>query len=152
MLKMTYKSDHHHGAILDTVVLPFALRQKGRFRVRSATGLDIGVFLPRGEVLRQGDCLFSEEGDVLRVEAKEESVTTAFAPDWMTFARACYHLGNRHVPLEMGELWLRFQPDHVLEQMVVLFGLECRHHRAPFNPENGAYAAVHHHHREHDHP
>lgn len=139
MLKIIRREEHHHGECQDALVLPFALRQKGRFRTRSKSGADVGVFLVRGEVLREGDCLFSECGQVLKVEAEAEAVVTAVASDWLTFSKACYHLGNRHVPMEIGELWLRFQPDHVLEEMIEMLGLMCSRHEASFTPENGAY-------------
>jgi urease accessory protein len=139
MFRVISRSDHHHGEVLDTIVLAFEMRQRGRFRIDSKLGYDVGIFLPRGEVLRHGDCLFTECGKVFQVVAKEEKVVTAMAKDWLSFAKACYHMGNRHVPMEIGEQWLRFQPDHVLEEMVELFGLECRHHDGMFNPENGAY-------------
>lgn len=149
MLKITHRSDHHHGEINDLVILPYALRQKGRFKAKTKAGQDIGVFLVRGEVIQDGDCLFSECGKILKVEAEPEAVVTALASDWMTFAKACYHLGNRHVPMEIGEMWVRFQPDHVLEEMVELLGLKCSHHSASFTPENGAYHGGHYHHHSH---
>lgn len=150
MFRVISRSDHHHGEIEDAIVLAYEMRQRGRFRVASKTGLDVGVFLPRGDVLQNGDCLFTECGKVFQVIAKEEEIVTAVAKDWLTFAKACYHMGNRHVPMEIGEMWLRFQPDHVLEEMVELFGLECRHHKAMFNPESGAYHGGGHAHA-HDH-
>lgn len=150
MFRVISRSDHHHGEIEDAIVLAYEMRQRGRFRVASKTGLDVGVFLPRGDVLQNGDCLFTECGKVFQVIAKEEEIVTAVAKDWLTFAKACYHMGNRHVPMEIGEMWLRFQPDHVLEEMVELFGLECRHHKAMFNPESGAYHGGGHSHA-HDH-
>ncbi|EJA7355491.1 urease accessory protein UreE [Vibrio parahaemolyticus] len=151
MFRVISRSDHHHGEIDDAIVLPYEMRQRGRFRVSSKTGLDVGVFLPRGDVLKNGDCLFTECGKVFRVEAQEEEVVTAEAKDWLTFAKACYHMGNRHVPMEIGERWLRFQPDHVLQEMVELFGLECQQHQAMFNPESGAYHGGGHSHGEHSH-
>ncbi|MGX9416051.1 urease accessory protein UreE [Vibrio sp. WJH972] len=139
MFRVVSRSDHHHGEVLDSVVLAYEMRQRGRFRTESHNGHDVGIFLPRGDVLQHGDCLFTECGKVFQVVAKEEQVVTAVAKDWISFSKACYHMGNRHVPMEIGEQWLRFQPDHVLEEMVELFGLECRHHKGMFNPENGAY-------------
>jgi urease accessory protein len=150
MLKITRRADHHHGTVTDTVLLPYELRQKGRFKAKSIAGQDVGIFLVRGEVLREGDFLFSECGQILVVKAEPEPVVTAVASDWLTFSKVCYHLGNRHVPMAIGEQWLRFQPDHVLEEMVQMFGLTVRHHLAPFNPESGAYHGGHHSH-EHGH-
>ncbi|RQW63518.1 urease accessory protein UreE [Vibrio viridaestus] len=150
MLRVVSREDHHHGDVLDSVVLPFALRQKGRFRTQSKTGLDVGVFLPRGDVLHQGDCLITECGKVLEVIAEKEDVVTATAEDWISFAKACYHMGNRHVPMQIGERWLRFQPDHVLQEMIERMGLTCTQHQAEFTPENGAYHGGGHHHHHHD--
>ncbi|MFB9136157.1 urease accessory protein UreE [Vibrio olivae] len=151
MLKVVGRSAHFHGAVLDNVVLPYALRQKGRFRALSQSQLDVGFFLPRGEVLQHGDYLHTECGQVLQVVAQQEPVVTARCQDWETFAKACYHMGNRHVPMAIGERWLRFQPDHVLQEMVEMMGLECESHDAEFTPESGAYAAGRGHHHGHDH-
>ncbi|MGY2572547.1 urease accessory protein UreE [Vibrio sp. C8] len=154
MLKVVGRSDHFHGAVLDNVVLPYALRQKGRFRTASQSGLDVGVFLPRGDVLKHGDYLHTECGQVLVVVAEKEAVVTAKTDDWETFAKACYHMGNRHVPMAIGQCWLRFQPDHVLQEMVEMMGLVCEAQMAEFTPENGAYHGSgkgHHHGHEHDH-
>ncbi len=154
MLKVVGRSDHFHGAVLDNVVLPYALRQKGRFRTTSQSGLDVGIFLPRGDVLRQGDYLHTECGQVLVVVAEKESVITAKSDDWETFAKACYHMGNRHVPMAIGQCWLRFQPDHVLQEMVEMMGLKCEEQMAEFTPENGAYHGSgkgHHHEHSHGH-
>jgi urease accessory protein len=155
MFRVINRSDHHHGEVLDAIVLPYGVRQKGRFLTASKTGLEVGVFLPRGEMLRSGDCLHTECGQTFMVQAQAEEVVTAVTTDWLRFSKACYHLGNRHVPMQIGELWLRFQPDHVLEEMITMMGLECRHHLAEFNPENGAYhgSGQHHHHDDtlHDH-
>ncbi|MGL4191658.1 urease accessory protein UreE [Vibrio misgurnus] len=139
MLKVIGRSDHCHSAVLDKVVLPYALRQKGRFRAVSQSGLEVGVFLPRGALLKQGDYLHTECGQVLQVVAQQESVILAKSDDWQTFAKVCYHMGNRHVPMEIGDRWLRFQPDHVLQQMVSMMGLVCEPQLAEFNPEHGAY-------------
>lgn len=151
MLRVIRRSDYHHGDISDLLVLAYELRQRGRFRATSQHGLDVGVFLTRGETLQHGDCLFTECGKVIKVVAEEENVITAVTEDWLTFAKACYHLGNRHVPLEIGDRWLRFQPDHVLETMISLLGLTCHHHLAMFNPESGAYQGSGHSHGKHHH-
>ncbi|MCB9641352.1 MAG: urease accessory protein UreE [Myxococcales bacterium] len=160
MLKVVGRSDHHHGAVLDQVILPYSLRQKGRFRTTTQSGKDVGIFLKRGDVLQDGDFLFTECDQVLQVVAEQEEVITAHSEDWVAFAKACYHMGNRHVPMAIGERWLRFQPDHVLQEMLERMGLTCQVHRAPFTPEQGAYHGSgghshghHHHHEEstHDH-
>jgi len=89
------------------LVLPFELRQKSRLRTHSETGEEVGLFLPRGEWLRGGDFLEADDGRVVRVTAKHEKVLHIGCPDGMQLARIAYHLGNRHVPLQIGEGWLR---------------------------------------------
>lgn len=137
--------------VIGTLQLPFDMRQKGRFRTASKQGHDVGVFLPRGEVLKNGDYLVTECGQTFKVVAKQEAVIEARTDDWQAFSRACYHMGNRHVPMQIGDCWLRFQPDHVLEEMLRLQGLECRALEAEFTPENGAYHGGAHHHDHHHH-
>ncbi|MCM2679161.1 urease accessory protein UreE [Echinimonas agarilytica] len=154
MYRITKKSDHCHADVIDAVILPYELRQKGRFKTTSAQGFELGIFLPRGDVLRQGDYLISECGHHFKVQAQSEQVMTARTDCWLTFAKACYHLGNRHVPLQVGDRWLRFQPDHVLEEMVQLHGLSCQLEHASFSPESGAYANgghSHGHNHSHEH-
>jgi urease accessory protein len=85
---------------------------------------------------------------IIQIRAAEESVSTATAPDQLTLQRACYHLGNRHVPLQISDSWIRYLKDHVLDDMVVLLGLTITHEQAPFEPEVGAY---HHSHQHSDH-
>ncbi|WP_455202405.1 urease accessory protein UreE [Kaarinaea lacus] len=123
--------------------LPFELRQKSRFKANLDSGEEVGLILPRGRVLRGGDCLKAENGLIIELKAAQESVSTATAPDPLTLQRACYHLGNRHVPLQITEGWIRYLADHVLDDMVVSLGLTISHEQAPFEPEVGAY---HHHH------
>ena len=128
-----------------TLSLPFELRQKSRLKAKLDSGEEIGIMLPRGRVLRGGDCLKAENGLIIELKAAQESVTTATAPDPSTMQRACYHLGNRHVPLQITESWIRYLKDHVLDDMVVSLGLTISHEQAPFEPEVGAYHQHHHH-------
>jgi len=95
--------------------------------------------LPRGTVLRDGDRLRAVNGLVIAVQAAAESVSTARSDDVTRFARVCYHLGNRHMPLQIGPGWLRYLADHVLDKMVEELGLTVVHEQAPFEPEAGAY-------------
>jgi urease accessory protein len=139
MLKVIDKSPAAMVEVYDTLTLPYATRQKGRFRAISDKGREVGVFLPRGGALRHGELLHTECGHILVVQAQAEAVIHATSDDWPTFARACYHLGNRHVPLQIGERWLRFQPDHVLRDMVELHGLQTSEACLSFTPEDGAY-------------
>ena len=110
--------------------------------------------LPRGTILRGGDCIRAEDGTTIRVVAADETVSVAYIDDRTLFARACYHLGNRHVPLQIGEGWLRYLHDHVLDDMLKGLGVMVACEQASFEPEAGAYGghSVHsHHHHSHDH-
>lgn len=123
----------------DTVVLPYALRQKSRQRVRLASGRDAAIVLAPGTHLHDGDRLRAADGTSIRVSAATEAVSTARTADPLRFARACYHLGNRHVALQIGAGWVRYQPDHVLDEMVRRLGLTVEQEAVPFEPERGAY-------------
>src|SRR6202795_493357 len=100
------------------LVLPFELRQKSRLRTTLASGEEVGLFLERGDVLRGGDFLLAEDGRVIRVVAKPEPVLDILCRSSEALARTAYHLGNRHVWLQIGADWLRIADDHVLRQMV----------------------------------
>ncbi len=129
-----------------TLTLPFEQRQKSRLRIRLDNGQDAGLFLPRGTVLRHGDRLRATSGLVVEVRAAPEAVSTARADDTLLLARAAYHLGNRHVALQLGPGWLRYPHDHVLDDMTRELGLTVSREQAPFEPEAGAYGGGHHHH------
>lgn len=143
----------------DSVVLPFALRQKTRQRVRLASGREAAIVLAPGAHVHDGDRLRAVDGTTVRVVAAAESVTTARTDDPLRFARACYHLGNRHVALQIGSGFVRYQPDHVLDDMVRGLGLAVAHEVVAFEPEGGAYAGHSHGgshahggpHHDHDH-
>jgi urease accessory protein len=126
--------------------LPFELRQKSRLRTALESGEEIGLFLERGTILRGGDCLQSDDGRVVRVVAAPESLMEVASFDARALARAAYHLGNRHTPVQVGQGWLRFAADPVLTEMLRGMGLEVRALSAAFEPEAGAYAAGHLHH------
>ncbi|HVP87965.1 MAG TPA: urease accessory protein UreE [Casimicrobiaceae bacterium] len=126
--------------------LPFELRQKSRLRTALESGEEVGLFLERGTTLRGGDCLQSDDGRVVRVVAAPESLMEVTSNDAPSLARAAYHLGNRHTPVQVGDRWLRFAADHVLAEMLQGMGLEVRALSAAFEPEAGAYAAGHQHH------
>lgn len=135
----------------EKIVLPFELRQKSRLRARLASGLEVGLFLERGVVLRGGDLLLADDGTVVEVVAALEMVSTVHEPDATRLARAGYHLGNRHVPVEIGAGWLRYGHDHVLDDMVRGMGLGVLVEQAPFEPEAGAYGHSHQHEHPHSH-
>jgi urease accessory protein len=126
--------------------LPFELRQKSRLRTKLVSGEEAGLFLERGGVLRGGDCLRANDGRVVLVVAADEDLMEARCTTAFELVRAAYHLGNRHVPVQIGEGWLRFQADEVLAQMLRGLDATVAAVTAPFEPEAGAYAGGHHHH------
>lgn len=140
---------HCHEPVVAKVTLTHDQRDRGRLKLTSDTGEEVRVFLERGKPLLVGEYLKSVCGRHLQVEGAKEEVLEAGCDDWRIFARACYHLGNRHVRIEVGDRWLRIKPDHVLEEMLQLLGLETRQCEAVFMPESGAYAHGHHHHHDH---
>jgi len=121
------------------LVLPFELRCRSRFRARLADGEEVGVVLARGQVLRGGDLLLTSDGRVVEVGAASEWVTTVRADDPRLLARVAYHLGNRHVALQIGAGWLRYSHDHVLDELAQGLGAQLTVEQAPFEPEAGAY-------------
>ncbi|HVN84592.1 MAG TPA: urease accessory protein UreE [Candidatus Binatia bacterium] len=127
------------AAAEDTVTLPYELRQKGRQRVRLDSGREAALVLPHGTVLDDGDCLRAADGTAVCVRAATEVVMTARSDDAHRLARACYHLGNRHVRVQLGPGWVRYQPDHVLDELVHGLGLAVTQEVARFEPERGAY-------------
>jgi urease accessory protein len=141
------------GATDDTVTLPWALRQRSRQRVTLDGGAAAAFLLPPGTQVDDGDRLHTADGFTVRVCAARETVSTARTADPLRLARACYHLGNRHVALQVGDGWVRYLPDHVLDDMVRGLGLIVTEDSARFEPERGAYAgqSAGHHHHDHDH-
>ena len=141
-----------------TLVLDWDLRQKSRFDATDSQGRRIGVFLPRGTVVRGGDVLLTQDGSLLRVQAAAQAVLRiTHCPRHGTpfdLIRAAYHLGNRHVPIELQPDHLKIEPDHVLADMLRQMHLIVHEAREPFEPESGAYASSGHHHghgHSHDH-
>jgi urease accessory protein len=130
-----------------TVTLALDQRAKSRLRVVLDDGREAGIFLDRGETLKDGDCLASEDGLVVRVIAGPERVSSVATSDPLLLARACYHLGNRHVALQIEPGRLRYMHDHVLDDLVRGLGLAVTVEDAPFEPEPGAYGGSAHGHR-----
>ncbi|MFO7595570.1 MAG: urease accessory protein UreE [Desulfocurvibacter africanus] len=130
---------------MDSLSLTFEQRSKARLKVMTDNGQDAGLFLERGKVLRDGDVLRGECGSLVVVRSRPEEACTSRCDDWLLFAKVCFHLGNRHAHLQIGDRWLRFKPDSVLEEMVRHLGLECVKEVAPFEPESGAYSSGHSH-------
>lgn len=126
-----------------TVTLDWDTRQKSRFDATDSQGRALGVFLPRGTVVRGGDVLVAEDGSLIRVQAADQAVLriTACPEHGSAFdlMRAAYHLGNRHVPIEMQPDHLKIEPDHVLAELMRAMHMIVTDTQAPFEPEGGAY-------------
>jgi urease accessory protein len=127
-----------------TVELDWDVRQKSRFEATDSHRRQVGIFLPRGTVLRGGDVLVAQDGSLIRVVAEPQSVLkiTPCRQHGSAFdlVRAAYHLGNRHVPIELKSDHLKIEPDHVLADMLRAMHLVVTEVNEPFEPENGAYA------------
>ena len=138
-----------------SVELDWDLRQKSRFEATDSAGRHLGVFLPRGSVLRGGDVLVAEDGSLVRVLAAPQPLLRVTAcPAHGTpvdLPRAAYHLGNRHVALEVKADQLQLEPDPVLADMLRSMHLIVHEVSAPFEPEGGAYAAGGHGGHGHEH-
>lgn len=134
------------GPVELTLSLPFELRQRARLRTVLDNGDEVGLFLPRGSPLRDGDVLEADDGRGVRVVAADETLAEARCPDPALLARVAYHLGNRHAPVQVGFGWVRFGADAVLVAMVRGLGAEVQDVVAPFEPEGGAYGSGHHQH------
>ena len=132
----------------ERLVLSFDARSKSRLRTRLASGEEVGLFLERGRVLRGGDRLLAGDGRVVEVVAADEALLEGRSTDPLLLARAAYHLGNRHVAVQVGSDadggWLRFAADRVLGDMVAGLGLPVTQIVAPFEPEAGAYSGHNH--------
>ena len=145
-----------------TITLDWDTRQKSRFDATDTLGRMLGVFLPRGTVVRGGDVLVAEDGSLIRVEAANQAVLNiAVCPQHgslFDLMRAAYHLGNRHVPIELQPDHLKIEPDHVLAELMRSMHMIVTEIHAPFEPEGGAYGDnamlghAHGHAHAHDHP
>ena len=129
----------HDVVARERLQLPFELRRKSRLRARLVSGEEVALALPRGEVLRGGDLLLASDGRVVEVIARPERLLHVECDSPEALARAAYHLGNRHVPVQVGTGWLRLATDHVLEQMLKGLGARTVPVEAAFEPEAGAY-------------
>jgi urease accessory protein len=144
-----------------SLTLDWDVRQKSRFDAESSDGRQVGVFLPRGTVVRGGDVLLTQDGSLLRVIAAAQPVLKITActdhhhghahDPAFDLMRAAYHLGNRHVPIELKPDHLKIEPDHVLADMLRAMHLNVAEVSEAFEPEGGAYGAGHGHGHSHGH-
>ncbi|MEN9984106.1 MAG: hypothetical protein RJB10_1635 [Pseudomonadota bacterium] len=138
-----------------TVELDWDIRQKSRFDAVDSSGRQLGVFLPRGTLVRGGDVLVAEDGSLVKVIARAQQVLVITIKQGygtpFDLIRAAYHLGNRHVPIELKPDHLKIEPDHVLAEMLRAMHLIVTELETTFEPEGGAYSAQPHNHGNHSH-
>ena len=142
-----------------SITLDWDVRQKSRFESTDSAGRQVGIFLQRGQVVRGGDVLVGDDGSLLKVQAAPQAVLRiSHCSEHGTLfdlTRAAYHLGNRHVPIELQPDHLKIEPDHVLADMLRAMHLIVHEVQDSFEPENGAYGehggGHHHHHHGDDH-
>jgi len=157
--KLRVGRDAHRLEVKSRLELPFDSRQKTRLRTRLDSGEEAALMLPRGDMLRGGDLVVASDGRVVEIVAAAERVLHVECTSARELVRCAYHLGNRHVPVEVGEGFLRLAEDHVLEKMLAGLGAKLTHVIAPFEPEAGAYhgnaaGGLHQHdleHHDHEH-
>jgi urease accessory protein len=131
------------------ISLPFDVRKKCRFKTVSTDGEEVGIFLDRGTVIANDDRFLSEDGRVVRILAQDEPLLEITRGSAQSLAQLAYHLGNRHVSIEIDNDCLRIAYDEVLKVMVEGLGASTCPIHAPFHPEKGAYAGGHSHGPEH---
>ena len=136
---------------VDTVLLVFDLRHRRRLMLHTETGRELLLDLPRTARLRDGDGLMLDSGDIVCVRAKPEPLLEIHAHDRGALVRIAWHLGNRHLPVQLLSDRIRIRPDHVIAEMVQTLGGHIDSIEAAFDPEAGAYASGHHNGHDDDH-
>ena len=137
---------------LESLTLAFELRRRARLRTQLDSGMEVGLMLERGLSLKDGDRLATRDGElVVTVRARPELLSTVETSDRDLLTRAAYHLGNRHVPLQIEPGRLSYQHDHVLDGLMHELGLHANVVERPFEPEAGGYSGGHRHEHEHEH-
>ena len=140
-----------HGAPTDVVVLDFDARHRRRLAMRGVRGLSFLLDLAEATALRGGDALVLEDGGLVEIVAAPEPLVEVSATDAAAMVRIAWHLGNRHLPVQLAGKRLRLRRDHVIEAMIVGLGGRLVAIEAPFDPEGGAYAEGHGDAHRHDH-
>ncbi|OGA64781.1 MAG: hypothetical protein A3G83_05595 [Betaproteobacteria bacterium RIFCSPLOWO2_12_FULL_68_20] len=149
--KLKIRKSAYKLEIRGRLELPFESRQKSRLHAKLESGEEVALMLPRGELLRGGDLVTASDGRVIEIVAESEKLLHVECVNPTELARAAFHLGNRHVPVQVGEGFLRLAADHVLEEMLKGLGAKVTPTQAPFEPEAGAYGGGHQHGGEHAH-
>jgi urease accessory protein len=134
---------------IDRVLVDYDRRHRRRIRLQTEAGNEVMLDLPQAVALRHGDGLALADGGIIRVVARPEPLAEIHAHEDGELVRIAWHLGNRHLPVQLLEDRIRIRRDHVIEEMVELLGGHVEHIEAPFDPETGAYAGGHHHHHHH---
>ena len=127
----------------DQVLIDFDRRHRRRITLRTAAGHDLLLDLPQAARLRHGDGLLLDDGGVVLVQARPEPLLDIHAHDAAALVRIAWHLGNRHLPVQLLGAHLRIRRDHVIADMVRTLGGHVAEIEAPFDPEGGAYAGGH---------
>ncbi len=121
--------------------LPFDRRCISRQLVVLSDGTEAGLFLPRGTVMRGGDRLIADDGTSIDIRAANQALIRVTAYDGLAMVKAAYHLGNRHIPVQVAQDFLQLEYDYVLLDLLKGLGVQAHEVLAPFEPEGGAYAA-----------
>ena len=135
---------------VDQVSIDFDRRFRRRILLVTDGGQNVLLDLPQAVRLRHGDGLKLEDGGVVRVLARPEKLLEIHAHSDAELVRIAWHLGNRHLPVQLIRDRIRIRVDHVIGEMVELLGGHVEEIEAPFDPEAGAYAGGHHHHGDDD--
>ncbi|MFP6775442.1 MAG: urease accessory protein UreE [PS1 clade bacterium] len=125
------------------VTLALEHRIKSRLKTQLDSGEEVGIFMQRGNILEDGDYIATNDGFVVKVVAAAELLSSIYSDDSLLLARACYHLGNRHVELQITKKSVHYRHDHVLDEMISSVGLKVISELMPFHPEKGAYSSHH---------
>lgn len=160
--KLKVRRSAYNVEVKGRLELPFEQRRKGHFEARLASGEEVGVRLPAGEILRGGDLLTASDGRVIEVVAQPENILEIRCELPSGLARLAYALGSRHVPVQVGEGWLRIREEAQAQQALEGLGATLARVRAPFEPDAGALVESGHahgaaksheceHHDHHDH-
>jgi urease accessory protein len=134
----------------DSLLIDFDRRYRRRIMLHTQTGEEVLLDLPQAVRLRHGDGLRLADGRIISIAARPESLLEIHAHDRAGLVRIAWHLGNRHLPVQLLGDRIRIRADHVIKEMVELLGGHAEPIEAAFDPEQGAYAGGHHHHDDDD--
>ena len=133
------------GESSDRLALTWEQRRKSRLKATTVSGEEVGLFLPRGSILFDGDLVRTSDDRIIRIEAAPEDVSTISSPDAVLLARVAYHLGNRHVRTQVGPGFIRYRYDRTIDKLVRTLGIEPIVEEVPFEPERGTKDHTHDH-------